>query len=181
MDSFEINKIAGAVLGTALAVFGLKELAGIIYHTDAPEKPGMVIEVAEAAATAATAAEEEPSKPIGELMAMANADNGPKAMKACKACHTWDNGGANKAGPNLWNTVGRNFAAVDGYKYSSAFKDRASETWSYEALDAFLKKPKAYIPGTKMGFAGVKNDQKRVDIIAYMRTLSDNPVPLPSE
>jgi cytochrome c len=182
MDSFEFNKIAGAVLGTALVVFGLKEVAGIIYHADAPEKPGMVIDVAEAASTQGeAAAEETPSKPIGELLAAADAAKGEGGMKACKACHTWDNGGANKAGPNLWNIVGRNIAAGEGFKYSSAFTEKSSETWSYEALDGFLKKPKEYIPGTKMGYAGIKDEEKRADLIAFLRTLSDSPQPLPGQ
>ncbi|MGI9463378.1 MAG: c-type cytochrome, partial [Aestuariivirgaceae bacterium] len=135
MDSFEFNKIAGAVLGTALVVFGLREMAGIIYHADAPEKPGIMIEVAEAATDpAASGGDAEPAMvPIATLLASANADNGPNAMKACKACHTWEKGGATKAGPNLWDIVGRNMAATEGYKYSSAIKDKASEPWSYEA------------------------------------------------
>lgn len=184
MDSFEFNKIAGAVLGTALVVFGLKELAGIIYHADAPEKPGMMIDVATAATGAdsgETATETAPTVSMATLMASANAENGPDAMKACKACHNWTNGGANKAGPNLWNIVGNGIGAVEGFKYSKAFKEKSSETWSYEALNAFLTKPKAFIPGTKMGFAGVKSDAKRADIIAYMRSLSDDPKPLPTE
>ena len=180
MDSFEFNKIAGAVLGTALVVFGLNEVAGIIYHADAPEKPGMIIEVAEAA-TSAAAEETVAAVPIATLMAAADVAKGEAAMKACAACHTFDNGGANKAGPNLWNIVGKNIAAHEGYKYSKAFLERASETWDYEALDAFLKKPKDYIRGTKMGYAGIKSDAKRADVIAYLRSLSDSPVPLPSE
>ncbi len=182
MDSFEFNKIAGAVLGTALVVFGLKELTGIIYHADAPEKPGMVIETAEAATDAGGASAEAPAEtPIATLMAAADVDKGTKAMKPCLGCHTVDNGGGNKSGPNLWDIVGRNFAASDSFKYSASFTERASETWSYDALNAFLKKPKEYIPGTKMSFAGVKSEAKRADIIAYLRTLSDNPQPLPSE
>jgi len=182
MDSFEINKIAGAVLGTALVVFGLKELAGEIYHADAPEKPGMMIEVANAATgQGETEAETAPTVSMATLMASANAENGPNAMKACKACHNWSSGGKNKAGPNLWNIVGSNIGASEGFKYSAAFKEKSSESWSYEALNAFLLKPKAFIPGTKMGYAGIKSDAKRADIIAYLRTLSDDPKPLPTE
>ncbi len=183
MDSFEFNKIAGAVLGTALVVFGLREMAGIIYHADAPEKPGIIIEVAEAATDAKAAGEEqaEAAVPIATLLASANPENGPNAMKACKACHTWDKGGANKVGPNLWDIVGRNMGAVDGFKYSSTIKDKSADPWTYEALDAFLKKPKVYMPGTKMAYAGIKSDAKRADLIAYLRTLSDSPQPLPSE
>ena len=184
MDSFEFNKIAGAILGTALVVFGLKELAGAIYHADAPEKPGMIIEVANAATESGqgeTEAEGAPKVSISTLMASANPDNGPDAMKSCKACHNWTKDGANKAGPNLWDVVGRGIGAADGFKYSAAFKEKSSETWSYEALNEFLAKPKDYIPGTKLGFAGIKNDEMRADVIAYLRTLSDDPKPLPTE
>ena len=181
MDSFEFNKIAGAVLGTALIVFGLKELAHEIYHADAPEKPGMMIEVANAATEATTSEAEAPKMSMAEMLSLGNADDGPSAMKACKACHTWEKGGAKKTGPNLWNTLGRNIAAVEGFNYSSAFKERSSDTWTYEALDAFLKKTKDYIPKTKMAYKGISDDKKRADVILFMRSLSDNPIPLPSE
>ena len=182
MDSFEFNKIAGAVLGTALVVFGLKELASEIYHADAPEKPGMMIEVAEVATGQAEAeAEAAPKVSMATMMASANADNAPATLKKCKACHTWDKDGANRVGPNLWDVVGRNMAAIDGFKYSSAIKERASDVWSYEALDAFLKKPKEFMPKTGMKFGGIKDDAKRMDLIAFLRTLSDDPKPLPTE
>ena len=181
MDTFEFNKIAGAVLGTALVVFGLKEVAGIIYHAEAPEKPGMMIEVAEAATSTEEAPAEETKIDLVAMMGAASADNGEGLMGACKACHTWDKGGAAKAGPNLWDIVGRQIAGVDGYKYSKAFTDRADQTWDYAALDAFLKSPKGYIPKTKMGYKGISDDAKRMDVIAFLRAQSDSPKPLPGQ
>jgi cytochrome c len=182
MDSFEFNKIAGAVLFTALMVFGLKELAGIIYHGEAPEKPGMMVEVAEAStgghADGGSEAKQEMS--IATLLAAADPTKGN--VKPCAACHTFEKGGAHKVGPNLYGVLGRNIAMAEGYgKYSSVLSGMSGDTWTFEALNAFLLKPKDFAKGTKMSFGGMKNDAQRADLIAYMRTLSDNPVPLPSE
>lgn len=181
MDSFEFNKIAGAVLGTALVVFGLKELAGEIYHSEAPEKPGFVIEVAEAATGGeATGGGEVAAVSLGTLLASADATKGAAAAKACAACHVFTKGGPNKVGPNLWDVVGRNHAAVEGFAYSDSLKAKAGEPWTFEALNEFIAAPKAVIPGTKMVFGGVKRDQARADLLAYLATLSDAPKPFPA-
>ena len=92
-----------------------------------------------------------------------------------------EKGGANKVGPVLWNVVERPKGSIDGFNYSAALKERAAkgEKWTYENLDAFIENPKAYMPGTAMGFAGLGDPMKRAEIIAYLRTLSDNPAPLP--
>jgi cytochrome c len=180
MDSFEFNKIAGAVLATALAVFGLKELSGAIYHTSVPEKPGFIIEVAEASGTAEAPADAGPAVSIGTLLAAADATKGAATAKACMACHDFTKGGPNKTGPNLWDVVERDAAAHEGFSYSEGFLKHKGEKWTYENLNEFIKNPKAKMLGTKMGFAGIKKDQDRANVIAYLATLSDAPKPFPA-
>lgn len=181
MDGFEFNKIAGAVLGTALAVFGLKELSAAIYHADAPAKPGFAIAVEEAATGAeATAGEAAAAVPVAQLLAAADPAKGQAGAKACLACHDFSQANTNKTGPGLWDVVERPVAGHPGFAYSEALQAKSGETWSYEALNSFLKSPKAYAPKTKMAFAGIGNDARRADVIAYLRTLSAAPKPLPA-
>jgi cytochrome c len=181
MDSFEFNKIAGAVLATALLVFGLTELAGIIYHPHAPEKPGFAIEVAEAeGAGGEAAAEEAPAVSLGTLLASADAAKGQTVFKACAACHDPSNGGPNKVGPNLWGIVGRPHGVHEGFAYSEAMAALKDKPWDYAALNEFLIAPKKAIPGTKMAYGGLKKETDRADLLAYLATLSDAPVPFPA-
>jgi cytochrome c len=180
MDSFEFNKIAGAVLGTLLATFGVSILAEEIFHHEAPEKPGYAVAVAETEGGAEGEAQAATApQPIAALLAGADPAKGETAIKPCLACHTFDKGGQNKVGPNLYGTVGRPIASHEGFAYSEALKAHASESWNYDNLNTFLLSPKGYAPGTKMTYAGIKRDQARADLIAYLRTLNDNPPPLP--
>lgn len=181
MDSLEFNKMAGAVLGTVLAVFGLRELAGEIYRSEVPEKPGFAIEAAEAATGGEAAGGEETAKvSLGTLLAAADATKGEAAAKACAACHDFTKGGPNKVGPNLWDVVERPPGSHEGFAYSAAIKAKSAEKWSYEALNEFIKAPKQAVPGNKMGFGGVKKDQTRADLLAYLAKLSDAPKPFPA-
>jgi cytochrome c len=180
MDSFEFNKIAGAVLATALVVFGLKELSGVVYHTSVPEKPGFLIEVAEASSTAETPADAGPTVSLGTLLASADASKGAATAKACMACHSFEKGGANKTGPNLWDVVERPIASHEGFAYSEGIKGHSADKWSYDNLNAFILGPKNYIKGTKMGYAGLKKDADRANVIAYLASLSDAPKPFPA-
>ena len=181
MDSFEFNKMAGAVLGTALVVFGLKELAGVIYHSELPAKPGYAIEVAEAATGGeATGGGETAKVSLGTLLASADATKGAAAAKACAACHDFTKGGPNKVGPNLWDVVERAPGSHEGFSYSDAMKAKSGEKWTYEALNQFITAPKEVVPGTKMAFGGLKKDQTRADVLAYLATLSDAPKPFPA-
>lgn len=182
MDSFEFNKIAGAVLGTALIVFGLNELSKIIYHAPEPEKPGFAVEVAEAAGSGEAAAETPaaPTESLGTLLASADATKGQAVFKACAACHDGSKGGPNKVGPNLWGIVGRNHGIHEGFSYSEAMAALKDKPWSYEALNEFITNPKGAVPGTKMAYGGLKKDADRANLLAYLATLSDSPVPFPA-
>lgn len=182
MNSWTFNKIAGAVLGTALLVFGLKGVTGLIYQPHAPshEKPGFAIEVAEAGTAGGGEAAGEAPKSIGALLAAADAAKGAAEAKACAACHDFTKGGPNKTGPGLWDVVERKIASHEGYAYSEGATAKASEAWTYENLNAFISNPKGFMAGTKMAFGGVKNDAKRANLIAYLASLSDAPKPFPA-
>jgi len=182
MDSFTLNKVAGAVLMVLLLTMGVGIVSDIIFATHSPEKPGYVIEVASTGDGAPAAAEAPQIEPIGVRLASASVDSGKKVAKKCAACHSFDAAAANKVGPALWNIVGRKPGGFAGFGYSSAmtaFGDEKPE-WTYEELDAFLANPKKYLPGTSMGFAGLKKPKDRADMIAYLRESADTPQPLPS-
>lgn len=183
MDSFTLNKIAGAVLMVILLVMGVGIVSDIIFTPTIPGKPGYEIVLpaeGEAATDTASAPEVEP---IGVRLAAADAGKGEKVAKKCAACHTFDQGGANKVGPALWNVIGRKPGGTDGFGYSAAMQAYGAENdaWTFENMDSFLAAPKKYISGTSMGFAGLRKPDDRADMIAYMREQADSPVPLPAE
>ncbi len=177
MNSFELNKILGAILGTCLAVLALNIAAGAIFYNEKPAKPGYAIAVKEGGGEKKEAAPKE--APLPERLAKASVDKGKSTAKQCEACHTLTKGGPNRVGPNLWDVVGNERGkGRNGFNFSSAMKAKGGE-WTYDELDKFLTAPREYIPGTAMTFAGIKNPQQRADVIDYLHTLSDSPKPLP--
>jgi cytochrome c len=178
MNSFELNKILGALLGTCLILVAMHIAAGAIFTPAKPAKPGYEVAVKEEQPQAGAAPAAPAAVPIETLLASASAQRGADVAKQCQACHNFQEGQGPKIGPDLYNVVGRKIASVSGFNFSAALKSK-NGTWDFDALNAWLTKPSAYAPGTAMTFAGLSNDKQRADVIAYLDTLSPNPVPLP--
>src|SRR6478735_10391686 len=179
MDSFELNKIIGAILATCILVLVTSFAANALFAPHNPEKPGFEIAVKEEGHGAAGAAAAAPSEPIEKLLQTASAEKGAAAAKKCAACHTFDKVGPNRVGPNLYGIVGDHKGEGRGFNFSAALKAKGG-TWTDDDLNKFIANPKGFVPGTAMGFAGIPKDSERADVIAYLHTLSDNPVPLPT-
>ncbi|MBB2961534.1 c-type cytochrome [Methylobacterium sp. R2-1] len=178
MDSFELNKVAGAVLGALLFAVGSGFVAELIYHPKPAGSAGYPLPEPEPK-SAGGAAEAPKAEPIAVRLATADADKGKGGTKACQACHSFEKGGPNKVGPDLWDVVERQKAHHEGFDYSAGLKEKGG-TWTYEDLDHFLENPKGYVKGTKMAFAGISSPTERANVIAYLRTLSESPKPLPA-
>jgi cytochrome c len=178
MDSFELNKIMGAVLGTCLVLLSLNITANAIFAPHKPAKPGYDIAVQEAPAGGKPGAPAAPEEPIAKLLASADAGRGEASAKKCIACHTFGKGEPNRVGPNLWGVVGRAKAAVAGFNYSAAMKAKGGN-WTIEDLNTYLLNPKAMVPGTNMIFAGIPRATERADLLIFLNAKADNPAPLP--
>jgi cytochrome c len=180
MDSFEWNKIFGAVLGTALVIVGLNIVVGKWMTPHQSGKPGMAVEVAEAPANDTTTPVAETKPDWGTVIPVADLAAGEKVVQRCVQCHDFTKGGPNKIGPNLYAIIGNKHAHEPSFAYSPAMKALADKTWGYDEFYEFMRNPKGAIPGTKMAFAGLSKSQDRVNLIAYLRTLSDAPVAIPA-
>ena len=181
MNSYT-NMAAGALLSAVFVVMSVSIASEGLFHAEEPEKPGFAIVAEEAPADGGSAAAAPAAVPIAQLLASADPAAGANSFKKCASCHSADPSSPNKVGPGLWSVVNRPIAAHEAFSYSAAIKDFSkggAEKWDYEHLNHFLAAPKAYIKGTAMGFAGLKNDQERANVIAYLRSLSDSPAPLP--
>jgi cytochrome c len=181
MDSFELNKIAGAILGTLILVMGLGFVAELIYAPPHVEAKAVDIEVPDED-LAGTGGEPggEPAVPFAVLFAEASVEKGASVAKKCAACHNFEAGAPNKVGPNLHGVIGRRVAAVEGFSYSDAMRSFGEgKTWSYEELFVYLEAPKRTVPGTTMAFAGLRKPGERADAIAYLRSVSPDAPPPP--
>jgi cytochrome c len=180
LDTFELNKIAGAFLGTLLFAMWLNVISGAIFRPAKLVKPGYPLPAAQVAEAAGGGTAAPSVAPIGQRLAEADVKKGEADTKPCQACHNFKKGAGAKIGPPLYGVVDRPKGSVAGFDYSEAIKSKGGE-WTYADLDQFLTNPKAYAQGTKMTFAGEPDPAKRADIIDYLHRLSDKPESLPAK
>ncbi|MFV0949239.1 MULTISPECIES: c-type cytochrome [unclassified Wolbachia] len=172
----ELNKIAASILLSGLIIMIVSNVVDMLYN---PEDYKIEHQTIVAASNEPQQKIEQVALDIGELMKNASFEKGKSAAKKCIACHSFEKGGMNKVGPNLWNVVENKKAHLgSSFNYSKALLEKGGK-WEYEELFAFLKNPKAYIKGTRMAFAGISNPQEIADLVSYLRSMSDSPVALP--
>ena len=175
-----MNKIIVSIVFAIILVLGINKVTDVIFYVEKPEKSAyQVTSVTTVASTtsAETSSENSESGNIMALFASASAAEGAKVFKKCAACHSIKEGGANKIGPALWGVLGRTAGSVPDYKYSKAMTAHG-KNWSFEEMNGFLIKPKDWIKGTKMSFAGLKNAKDRAAVIRYMNENTNSPLPL---
>ena len=175
-----MNKIIVSIVLAVILVLGIDKIADLIFYVDKPEKSAyQVANVTSTSGTTAveTSVENLESGNIMALFASTSTTDGAKVFKKCAACHSIAKGGGNKIGPALWNVLGRQAGSISDYKYSKAMVEYG-KPWSFEEMNGFLIKPKDWIKGTKMSFAGLKNEKDRAAVILYMNENTDSPLAL---
>ena len=171
-----MNKIIVSIILAVILVVGINKLTSVIFYVEKPEKSAyQVTGVTTDAST--TESQSSESENIMALFASVSSADGQKVFKKCAACHSISQGGGNKIGPALWGVIGRKAGSTSDYKYSKAMAAHG-KVWSFEEMNGFLIKPKDWIKGTKMAFAGLKNARERAAVILYMNENSSNPLPL---
>ncbi len=177
MSGLELNKIIASVLVAGLIGMVAGNVADILYQPKINVKQGYEVEVTQAAPVAAADQELEVQVDVIALLANASVSNGANLVKKCTMCHDFTKGGPNRVGPNMWNVVNNKKGHRSDFQYSKALLAKGG-TWTYQDLYHMINKPSSFIPGTKMNFIGFKKPEDVVDVIAYLRTLSDNPAPI---
>ncbi|HIF61833.1 MAG TPA: cytochrome c family protein [Candidatus Pelagibacter sp.] len=173
-----MNKIIVSIVLTITLIFGINKITDVLYNVEKPEKSAyQVTSISEAETNTDENSKSSDSGNIMAIFASTSSSEGEKIFKKCAACHSIAQGGKNKIGPALWGVLGRNAGNAPEYKYSKAMA-AYGKPWSFEEMDGFLLKPKDWVKGTKMSFAGLKNQKDRAAIILYMNENTDNPLPL---
>ena len=176
MKYYRLNQIAMAVLGALLLFFGAKTLIKIAHEEHEPEKPGYEVAGSE---EKKGGEQKAAGADLAALLAAGNAAHGADVAKKCAICHSFDKGGPNLIGPNLYGVLGRKVASHEGYEYSDALKAKGG-TWDYATIDQMIANPGAYVPGTKMAlFPGLPDAKERADVLLFLREKNDTPPPLP--
>lgn len=176
-----MNKIIVSVVLALVLIIGINKLSDVVYYVEKPEKPAYsVTETSSETLVETVSSESQDLQPgdIKTLLALGSAENGMKVFKKCAACHSIAKDGKNKIGPALWGVIGRKTGSISDYKYSKALLAYGKE-WSFEEMNGFLIKPKDWIKGTKMAYAGLKKEEERASVILYLNSMSDNPMPTP--
>ena len=175
-----MNKIVVSVAFAVILLIGINKIADTIYNVEKPEKSAYKVAsstTVDSTNASETNSENLESESIMALFASVSATDGAKVFSKCKACHSIAKDGGNKIGPALWGVIGRNAGAVTDYKYSKAMLAHGKK-WSFEEMNGFLIKPKEWVQGTKMSYAGLKDAKDRAAVILYMNENSDNPLPV---
>ena len=175
-----MNKIVVSVAFAVILLIGINKIADTIYNVEKPEKSAYQVAsstTVDSTNTSETNSENLESESIMALFASVSATDGAKVFSKCKACHSIAKDGCNKIGPALWGVIGSNAGAVTDYKYSKAMLAHGKK-WSFEEMNGFLIKPKEWVQGTKMSYAGLKDAKDRAAVILYMNENSDNPLPV---
>ena len=174
-----MNKVIASIILAVILVLGINKITDIIFYVEKPEKSAYQVASTSTTTTTETnsASSSSESGDIMALLASASVADGEKAFMKCAACHTISKGGRNKIGPALWGVLGRQAGSISDYKYSKAMT-AYGKSWSFEEMNGFLTKPKEWIKGTKMSFAGLKKETERAAVILYMNNNTDNPLPL---
>ena len=175
-----MNKIIVSIILAVILVVGINKLTSVIFYVEKPEKSAYQVSSVDTVASATTSETSSVDSESGDIMALfasTNAAEGAKIFKKCAACHSISQGGANKIGPALWGVIGRKAGSVSDYKYSKAMI-AYGKPWSFEEMDGFLIKPKEWVKGTKMAFAGIKDAKDRAAVILYMNENTDKPLPV---
>ena len=174
MPSFEWNKIIASVLTAMIIAMVTGIIASSFVRPHHLEKAAYLPPGAEEGAQASAAAPTQAAakvEPIEPAMAKADPKHGEQVAKVCQQCHTFDKGGANKIGPNLYGIMEENIAAVPNYQFSQALAAHKSEKWDPDKLNVWLYKPQDFAKGTKMTFPGLPKVQDRADVVAYLESL----------
>ncbi|EJF81390.1 Cytochrome c2 precursor [Candidatus Bartonella washoeensis] len=179
MNRSTITSFGCACLFVLLIVVGISTLSDMLYDNSASVQPSHTVTENNVLKKKQQAS--SPSLSLSDRLQQGKLENGRKVFRQCAICHTSGRDSSNRVGPTLWEIVNRPLAAAPGFAYSRTLRTNSDQKWDFVTLDRYLHSPRETFPGTIMSFRGIKNDQDRADLLLYLRSLSDHPVPLPMD